>query len=322
MYIESYAQEQAANRRNAELDNRFNELMSPFMRGYNDGVPYAIKNCSDTDKELTIWLDRLHLSVEPIPEKVDFKGMMNELATNVFRGEKTDKSLVSSDGHQLDFQGYPVESRYELFVGGISVREDGHLLYRNDSQCFGSYNFRNYTEGRFKSTDEVADYLSERYAGKSFKEVSIALEPVSEEFEIQWEPKRPPVDFSQQKYKHIPKIHKNNIKDIGNNKVRVSFYVDSSDQRPAYAYLSAKDVRPFETEGSGKWADNYRAIRFKKDTVDLYRRLSDDSSVKESWTIEDLQKSLDETKSQYKAKLGQQVEANDETAVETNELEL
>ena len=121
--------------------------------------------------------------------KDDFKEIMQELPTNVFRGEKTDRSLMSADGHQLDFSGYPVESSYEFFEGGISVREDGHLLYRNDAQCMGAYDFRTYTEGKFKSEEDVAQYLEQKYAGQEFTNVKHCVQPIMEPVERHWDDK-------------------------------------------------------------------------------------------------------------------------------------
>ena len=122
--------------------------------------------------------------------KNEFMSIMQELPTNVFRGGKTDRSLVSSNGHQLDFSGYPVESGYEFFEGGISVREDGHLLYRNDAQCVGAYNFKTYTEGKFRSEEEVAGYLEQRYAGQTFTEGKQFVPPVQESVERRWDDKK------------------------------------------------------------------------------------------------------------------------------------
>ena len=119
--------------------------------------------------------------------KDDFQAIMDELPTNVFRGGKTDRSLVSADGHQIDFSGYPVESGYEYFEGGISVREDGHLLYRTDAQCVGPYDFKTFSEGKLKSEDEVTNYLSQKYAGQEFTDAKRAIQPVQEPVERRWD---------------------------------------------------------------------------------------------------------------------------------------
>lgn len=324
MYIENYQQEKAAERRNDELNKRFNELMQPVIEGYDRGVPYAIKNCRDVGEELTKWLGEKGIGVKVAPELPDFKGMMHELSTNVFRGEKTDCSLVSSNGHQLDFAGYPVESGYEFFVGGISVREDGRLLYRNDAQCFGPYDYRTYTEGRFKTKDEVVNYLTEKYIGQTFTEAKNFVPIVNEKFERNWDGKRLAGEYPNgDSYKAvIPKVHKNNIKDVDKKKVRVSFYVNAEDKRPAYAYVNKRDIHSFEADNSGEWVNNYRTIGLKNTTIDLYRRLEDGSSVKETWRVDDLQKAIEDTKAQYKAKLNNQNETEAEANAPSNDLEL
>ena len=54
----------------------------------------------------------------------------------------------------------------------------------------------------------------------------------------------------------------------------------------------------------------------------MYRRLEDGSSVKETWRVDDLQKAIEDTKAQYKAKLNNQNETEAEADAPSNDLEL
>ena len=324
MYIDNYRQEKEAEDNNRRLNDRFNELMQPFVDGYNSGVPQAIQNCRETGEVLSKWLDHNGVTVEPEPELPNFQGIMNELKANVFQGGKIDYSLICSDGSQLDFAGYPVECGHEHFTGGISVREDGKLLYRNDAQCFGSYDYQPYTEGIYSSEKEVVDRLNRCYKGRKFTEtdkfIPIPNEKVYRTYEGRHLLGEYPDAYPYNEV--ISKVHKNNIKDIDEKKVRVSFYVDSSDKRPAYAYINKDDIYPYDAEGPSEWSENYRTIGFKSDTVELYRRLNNGYSSKETWFVSDVKNSIEETKAQYRAKLNNQNEVEAEAETSSTDLEL
>lgn len=138
-------------------------------------------------------------------DKQAFSDLMQELPTNVFTGGgKTDRSFVSEDGHQIDISGYPVESSYEFFEGGVSIREGkvgekSSLLYREDATCIGPYNFKSFHEGRFNSPDEVAEYLADKYKDQKFTETKKMLQPnYSEEHKVVWDDKKYASELARQ----------------------------------------------------------------------------------------------------------------------------
>ena len=117
--------------------------------------------------------------------KQDFLDMMQEVSNNVFQGGKTDRALISADGNQLDFLGYPVEESYESFTSGIAVREGrvgqkSHLLYKNDASCVGPYEFISYHQGKFDSPESTAEYLAEKYKDVEFQTSHKILQPANE----------------------------------------------------------------------------------------------------------------------------------------------
>lgn len=108
--------------------------------------------------------------------KVDreyLESLANEVRGSAWSGGRSLVSLADAAGNVLSFKGYPVESSYEFFTGGITIQERngtalGRTLYREDSRCFGAYDFRAYHEGPFDSVAEVLDHLSEKYKGVRF----------------------------------------------------------------------------------------------------------------------------------------------------------
>lgn len=166
-------------------------------------------------------------------DKQVFSDLMQELPTNVFTGGgKTDRSFVSEDGHQIDISGYPVESSYEFFEGGVSVREGkvgekSSLLYREDATCIGPYNFKTFHEGRFNSPDEVAGYLADKYKDQTFTETKKMLQPdYSEEHTRVWDDKKYASELArQEKFQSYSRYGEDDLKRLvwqDNGDIRMS----------------------------------------------------------------------------------------------------
>lgn len=87
------------------------------------------------------------------------------MAFEISKARRLDPShqYMQVDGHQIDVYGGAIETSYEYFTGGVSVYEDGKLLFLEDASCVGSYHFESYTMGRFTSLEDTVAYLKEQY---------------------------------------------------------------------------------------------------------------------------------------------------------------
>lgn len=115
----------------------------------------------------------------------------------------------------------------------------------------------------------------------------------------------------------IPYVSNKLIKDVDENTVSVSLYLDSSDKKPAIMYCDKADIVPVNYRIPDDQAD-YRhvVIRDKDKGIPVYRVLEDGTKSKENWPVSDINDAVKKTKEEYKENL-KRAEAN--VDIETHE---
>ena len=99
---------------------------------------------------------------------------------------RTEYHMVSGD-NQIDIRASMIEPSWEFFRPGIEIRENGSLLFREDTQNVAPYHNELYHQGRFSTEDDAVAYLKEKYAGvRDWREVTTHAPYRFEEFPIQW----------------------------------------------------------------------------------------------------------------------------------------
>ena len=124
----------------------------------------------------------------------------------------------------------------------------------------------------------------------------------------------------------ISYVSTNLIREMDENTVSVSLYLDSSDKRPAIMYCNKADVIPVNYHILDD-RDNYRhvVIRDKDKEIPVYRVLENGTRSKENWSVSDIKGAVKRSKEEYKKSLRRaeaNVDAEADKPVEQQDLEV